>query len=62
MDTQANQKDSLHTHKFPQDEQCWRIFCSITLFGGGSDHVHCEVTQSCNALKITGLKEEVARA
>ena len=23
-----------HDHQFPEDEQCWRIICAITYFGG----------------------------
>tara|TARA_Y100000296_G_scaffold61405_1_gene71221 strand:+ start:212 stop:412 length:201 start_codon:yes stop_codon:yes gene_type:complete len=52
-------------HQFPAEEQCWRIVCAITYFGGGSDHIHCETTQSCGAMRITGLeggkKERVPR-
>ena len=59
MNTQENKNHS--NHKFPQDEQCFRIICAITMFGGGSDHVHCE-KQPCNAMRITGLEEAVSRA
>ena len=49
-----------HDHQFPEDEQCWRIICAITYFGGGSKHVHCE-EDTCGKVKVIEHEEKVPR-